>query len=275
MKIGFWSPLHGQTCTANMVAIALVTALRYSRKTVITQTHYNLNNLEAPVVGKRVTTDKEYFSDIGYDALQRHLLSGPLTEEIVENCMTTIIEKKINLLVGTKQMSRDIYLEESTKVMISILRALDQYHDVVFVDVNSGNNENSMQVLKEVDMIVVNLRQNKAMIESFFEQYADYGIPTEKFFFLFGMYDDDSRYTLKNIRRKYSEIKKNNSAVVPYNVQYSDAFSDHRVQQYIERNLYAEEDNTSKYFIDSVNDAASKILKKVGLERIMDGEYNL
>lgn len=259
--IVFWSTLHGQACSSNMLAAAIMIALKNNVRALMTQTHYNLNNMEKPLMGK--VTEKEFYRDTGIDALMRCLKSAPLTEEIINNCTTTIVKQHLNLLVGTKQANRLIYETDTEKSILKILREAVKYYDFVFVDTNSGRGTISSAVLGQADVIVLNLKQNTDMIDNFF--HGNYSIEKEKVFYLFGAYDKNSKYSIKNIRRKYKDISSKNSGIIPYNIEFADAISDGNVLRYIEKNILSDDENESYGFLYEVFESAKKILIKAGV----------
>ena len=49
MKVAFWSPFHGTGATANLLALSVAVSELMDKKVLVTQTHYNMNNLEGPL----------------------------------------------------------------------------------------------------------------------------------------------------------------------------------------------------------------------------------
>jgi cellulose biosynthesis protein BcsQ len=265
LKIVFWSNVHGQAgTTSNMLAIAILCALQYKLKNIVTQTHFNLNSLAAALVTDSEQFHREYLMEVGIDALTRSIKSAPLDCDIIENSTISFMKKRLTLLPGTAKMNREIYEIDTLRAITGILRAVELYYDIVFVDTNSGKNELTNKILEDADLIVVNLSQNKNMIEEF---KLNYKFPTKKVFYIFGNYDSNSRYNVKNIFKSYGFIKSKNTAVIPYNTEYMDALSDGQVLQYMLKNIDSEKDDSNGHFIKEVKEAASKLMKYAGAER--------
>ncbi len=232
MKIAFWSPLHGTGATASLLATAIALSEIQKKKIIITHTHYSLNNLERPLLGNIKEID--FFRDTGMDAVLRHFRSGNVTEEQVSDCSIRISEN-LYLLAGTKTSSREGYESSIVRSMIlHIVSIIEQYYDMVFVDTNSGNNTNSLKIIEECDIVVVILRQDRYLLDSLFENDV---IKNKEVFYLFGDYDNESKYSISNIRHIYRKIKKNNSGIIPHNPGYNDAICDEKVLKYLTRNL--------------------------------------
>lgn len=263
MKIAFWSNMHGQTgTTSNLLAIAVMSTLQFKSRNMVTQTHFNLNNLEAPLVSTSNSIAKEYFLDIGIDALARGIKSSPLDGEIIENCSISLLNRRLNLLPGTAKNNRDIYESDMSRTITGILQAAVNYYDIVFIDTNSGKNELTMKILQNADLIIVNLSQNKSIIEDY---AANYQFDHRKIFYLLGNYDNISKYNLKNIRKTYRWLNSRNTAIIPYNTEYMDAQSDGQVISFLLRNLECDKEESNAYFISEVKRAVIKIMKCAGL----------
>lgn len=256
MKIAFWSPLHGTGATSDLLALSIVFSEIFGKKTLVTQTHFSMNNLEKPLLGN--VASGQYFADTGLDAVIRHFKSGDVSREQVENCSIRVSEN-LFLLAGTRTSSKESYENRTVQSMIThIISIIEKFYAIVLVDTNSGINEQSMEVIKECDFVVVALRQNRTMIEEFINSRL---FPENKVFFLIGNYDSQSRYNINNLRRIYKEISKKNSAVIPYNTQYMDAVSEDRVMRYVRENLDADETYSDYEFFSSIKEAAVRLLE--------------
>jgi len=222
----------------------------------VTHTHYNLNNLERPLLGN--VENGDFFRDTGLDACIRHFKSGSITGENVSDCSIKISDN-LYLMAGTKNSSREGYESRIVKNMIThIIGVIEEFYDLVLVDTNSGNNEYSMRIIDECDMVIVSLRQDRYLLDSFFENV---GFDTKKIFYLFGDYDTDSKYSLTNLKLIYRKIKRNNSGVIPHNSRYKDALCDEKVFRYLKNNFYSDKDMFDNRFFINLIDTADRILE--------------
>ncbi|MBU5331939.1 MAG: hypothetical protein E6600_08490 [Anaerocolumna aminovalerica] len=264
MKVTFWSNVCGQGGnTSNLLAVAVMSTLLYQYKIMVIQTHFNLNNLETSLVST-LRGDREIFMDLGIDALTRYIKSAPLDKEVIESCSISLLNKHLNLLPGTLKDNRKIYENDMNKTIKGILHAASKYHDFVFIDTNSGINDLSMKIIKDSDLVVVCLNQNKTILED----YANISIfRGKKVFYLIGNYDYYSRYNLYNLRKSFSWLKNSNSAIIPYNTEYMDAQSDGQVIQFMLKNMDCDKDDNNGYFIKQVKLAVNKLMKYLEIER--------
>ena len=266
MKIVYWSPIHGQAgTTSNIIITALITGMEHRRTGLLTQTHFNFNNLEAPFVGSNAknVTSKEFFRDVGIDLLIRNFKAEKLDKERIDNCCISLPQTNLSLLPGTSKHNRDSYEYEVDTVILNLLRTVEGFTNIIFLDVSSGNNETSMKIIADANLTVVNLSQNISIIDSYFEEY--HKLLNSKVFFLFGNYDCNSKYNINNIRRRYKEITKNNSGVIPYNTAYLDAQCDGKVLDFVRSNIHTRKDDEHGYFMMKAKKATEKILKQAGV----------
>ncbi len=267
MKIVFWSPMHGQAgTTSNILAVALIAGIKYGKKAVLTQTQFNLNNLEAPIIGANPHSkdSKDYFREVGLDTLIRCFKASKLDLETLTNCCIAIENTNILLLPGTTKSIKEAFEHELEMVTTNLLHSVEDLCQIVFIDICSGENGLSKKIMEEADLVVVNLSQNISIIDQFLKQY-EYHMP-KKVFYLFGRYDCNSKYNINNIRRKYHKyITSNNSGVIPYHTGYMDAQIDGRVVEYIRSKINDTKKDYSYYFIKKTKRSTEKILKYAGI----------
>lgn len=254
MKIAFWSLLHGTGTSSSLLAVATLFSILRQKKIAVTQTHYNLNNLEKPLLGTVESSD--FFRDTGIDALIRHFKSGSITKEHIENCSIKISEN-LYLMAGTKINNREGFENGIARSMlVHILSEMERHFDMVFIDTNSGNNKFSMKVIDDCDAVVVSLRQNRQLLDSFFEMNP---FESRKVFYLFSDYDSESKYSLHNIRHLYKEINKQNSSFLPHDTLYMDAICDEKVLGYLSSLPMLQESSVKDGFYSALEETIEKI----------------
>ncbi len=274
MKVQFWSPLHGQgRTTSNLFSNAVMGVLKYNLKTLLTQTHFKNNNFEAPLIGKAINKEYErlYYDGIGMDALIRALKAAPLTEEEFRNCTISLMKEKLSLLSGTKQVSEELFLKDMEGSIINLLRNAEKYFDVVFVDSNSGDNKLARKISEECDVICVNMAQNESMFDLYFE--SDMKFDPKKIVYIISAYDSNSKYTVRNLKKKYPQIRDSTIAYIPYDIGFSDALNESELISFMTKNSNADANNKHKEFMDAVDEVARKIIQIGGLERKKNGLF--
>ena len=260
MKIAFWSPMHGTGATANLMALMLAIAEDSDRSVLLTQTHYCMNDLEGPLVSGLKGADREdYFTDMGIDAVIKYYKSGMLSKEILESCATEITDR-ISLLAGTRQCSRTAFENGMvSRIVERIFDASEEFYDWVVIDTNSGFSQTSTSILKDADIVVVTLRQNRALLDELFRNEEFLGIDNDRVFYIFGSYDPDSKYTLSNLKHIYRNISSANSAGLPHCTGYMDALCDRRAADYIRSGLNDPE-RSDREFFSALKEASKKLV---------------
>ncbi len=266
MKIVFWSPVHRQSgMTSNILITALLCGMYDKKHCLITQTHFNYNNLEAPLVENNTKNAGDYFMDVGIDALIRRFKAEKINKQVIENCCISLPGTNISLLPGTAKTNRDAFEYEIGLIVPGLMREIEAYYDLVFVDVNPSMNGLSQKLMDDADLVVINLSQNIGMMNIFFHSFQAF--MDSKLFYLFGNYDCNSKYNINNIRRKYKRINPANSGVIPYNTGFKDAQIESRVVEFVRRNLNCKSQSENYYFMMKSASAARKIWKAAGIRQ--------
>lgn len=265
MQVAFWSPMHGTGTTSNMLALAVSAAVRFNSSLLVTQTHYSMNNLESPLLGKKNRVQEECFLDDGMDAAIRSFKAGIMSGETIESHAIRLLPK-LSLLTGTRQSSRQTY-EEGTrrKIIRHILSIAEDYYSRIYIDTNSGYSPQSFEILEGADVIVISLRQNRDMIEELFQNSCFEGLKSKKLFYVFGDYDAYSKYNLSNMKHLYREFTSQNLAGIPRNSEFMDAISDRKVLNFISEGVEsADADEADGFFTQLLKtaDKFEKIMKE-------------
>lgn len=266
MKITFWSPLHGQTATtSNMLAISLFTGMYFKKKTLITHTHFNFNNLEAPLVeiNSKSENAENYFQGVGIDALLRNFKASLPDKEMLENCCISLPNTNVNLLPGTVKNIREAYENEMEMIAPILYGNIEELTEVLFIDANAGSNPLSKKLIDISDLTVINLSQNMSVVDNYFSTFDSF--VQGKVFYLFGNYESRSKYNIKNIQRKYKQISSSNSGVIPYNIAFKDALTDGKMINFIRDNINCSKSDENYIFIKKVRSAVERILLKTGV----------
>ncbi|WDV46951.1 hypothetical protein PV797_04435 [Clostridiaceae bacterium M8S5] len=263
MQIAFWSVVHGQSCTtSNMVAISIMTALDYRFKILLAHNHIDRSTLESSIINRNyLKSDLMNLADTGIDALSRFIKFNKVDKESIMNYTSSILKNRLDLLIGTSIKNKEFHKDNLGKVIDTIYTSVNEYYDIVFVDVHSGFNEISSKILDSSDLVVVNLNQNINVIEEFFQNNK---FKLDKYIILLSMYDDKSRFNYKMLSRKYRF--KNNFGMIPYCREFADACNDSKAVDFFMKNLNIRKDDSNYMFINKVREAARFILKKVNID---------
>ncbi len=232
LKIAFWSPVPGQSgVTSNMLAVAVMSSMILKKSTLLLHNHFYDKSLERAVFGK--DTGIDMFADIGLDSLSRNIKISELNEDIINNSSISLYNNRIHILPGTTKENKNLFESELSQNLPSIINSINKFYDLVFMDLVPGSEATSKRMKEDADLIVVNLPQNKNVIDDYLSKYH---LPKDKTVYLIGKYNGNSRYNLTNLERSYHCLK-NKTAVIPYNVEFMDALIDGKLMNYTMKNM--------------------------------------
>lgn len=264
MKIAFWSPVHGQGgTTSNLMAIGIMMALEMEHKILLTQTNFHMNNIEKALLGER-NEEAGLFHDIGIDALVRSIKVSPLQRDSFYDTTISVIKNRMDLLTGTFKINQNYYEEDTKKVIHNIFHYAEENYHMILVDTNAGLGGITPRVLESVDLIVVNLCQNKMVLDTFFQEKK---LPQQKILYLIGNYERGSKYNVNNLCHHYKQLKKNNVMVVPRNIEFMDSYWNGTMIDFFRKNMNCNQDHYNHYFIQEVRKAVRSIKEKGGEHR--------
>lgn len=246
-----------------MVALAITTALKDNMSCMVTQTHFNMNNLESYLIGGKENS-RDVFMNIGIDGLASVVKFRAIDRETIENYSIQLLNHKLTLLPGTSEENRNVFIQDIGKMVSVLLQEVNRYYDYIFVDVNSGGDEVTRTVLALADAVVVNLSQNKNVLE----QYAASWKPeNKKLLYLIGGYDKDSIYSRYNMIHMYHFLTEKNTGIIPYNTEFMDAQSQGNVIKFMLKNRLSDRTSINGHFCQCVQEASDKLLCLIGEKR--------
>ncbi len=262
MQVSFWSNYHQTGTTCNMVAVSVLAALEYRMRILMTHNHFDRSTLESAFIEKRyIRHELTDLSDTGMDALSRFIKFNKLGKDEITSYTTTILKNRLELLYGTRNTNREIYLSNIKDVIQLILQSATRYYDLIFVDTAPGDeNEITLKILEKSDLIIVNLNQNVRVLEDFL---SDYHQLKDRILILLGRYNSDSKYNLKAIKKRFGNLE---VQTIPYDIGFADACSESRAVDFILKNQTAGKGDIHYPFINGVRETTESIFSLLGLD---------
>lgn len=264
MNIAFWSNVSGKSATSgNMLAVSTMTSLLYSLKVVLLQLDYCSKSIDSVLEGKRddilVNDAFSYYGHKGIDDIfDKIKLENICEEDIVDN-LVNVKDTSLYYIPSSKQITFGEEERETGKNVEILMEMLLKIGDINFIDSMNGNKYVSRKVLRNADVIVYNVHQG---LEGISELVQNEKL-LKKTVFLVGRYDSDSKDNIANMRKKYG-IRKDQIAVIPYNISYHDSIQEGKVVSFISKNIYSKRTDSNFDFINNLFNATNMILKKAG-----------
>lgn len=265
-KIAFWSPDHGRGNTSNAVAIGTMIGLDYDIRTLVAQTQSNRNDLESVFMKSKGLQFRNLITPVtsGFDNLERLFKSRRLSAESISNNTISLESGRLDLLMGSKK-TVDSDSEDYPAITGAIFSEADRYYQSIILDLHSGHkNGVTNQLIKDADLVVVNLTQDIFSLERFLNKE---GWPEElenkRKIILIGQYDKRSKYNLANIKRNF---KMNDPLLgLSYCPGFRDAFNDKDVLNWFRRTRNAGKNHPSYAFFQELRKITKELLTQIGV----------
>ena len=198
----------------------------------------------------------------GVEGLARMIRSNKIAPDMITNYAKVVFKDRFEILLGCENPPSDGTIIE--KLYPSIIKAANQYYDLVFVDLDENVDEETKKtIIHDSDIVVINLSQRLRSINKFLELKTQNQIlASQKSVILIGRYDKFSKYNSKNISRYLGE--KNEVLTIPYNTLFFEATEEAGVPDLFlkfRKNLDPEDRNA--FFIEEIKRASENIVYRL------------
>lgn len=260
MKVAFWSNTRGRSCvTSNLACISVLSTLSSSdrERIIVLENHQNILNLGNALFchqsKQEVRENRGYQVEHGLSRLLRAMERGErLSEEAVFRYAENFLGQRLFYLPAGNGRNQEMFEYRLERDCIRTIRLLEQYGNLVLVDTAAASLASSRKILRQADMVVINLSQNRQMLDHIFRNYSAI---RKKAFYLIGNYDAESELTRGAIIKEY-HIPGSRLGIIPHNVKFADAVSAGKLIPFLLRNYHCEEESCNYEFMASAREAA-------------------
>lgn len=279
MKIAFWGNAKGKCgVTSNLACISIASSIKYAYKTVLIENHDQINKLENVLMYNRgnyhMRESDNLFHKIGMNHILNQLAAETFNTDkmsnqplmlkekehwMIKEASLEILDNSLYYIPTNNTINRETFDYNLYGNINNILKALESFADITFIDTSNHNSLSSKIILDEVDLVVVNLIQNSYLITNFFENYSSI---LSKCVFLISSYRNNSNLSIHKISKTHL-ISKSNIATIPYNVEYQEAVSQGTVIEFLSRNYSCKKNDPNYPFVHEVKKAVNMIFKQV------------
>ena len=254
LKIVFWSHVRGQCgTTMHMASVAVAQALFSDSKVVMMENHDHLLNIETSLMKKTYNSEYirekcEYNQYSLENLMEQFAAGGPVDEErLIFRCAVSFIRDRLYYLPHGYLRNRDLLDYEFSKNITGLFEGLERIFDTVYIDTFATGCLSTKAIVECADMVVVNLNQNKNVLDNFF---GNFSMLRDKSLFIIGNYNPGRKFSLEQIQRKY-HIPEDRLYAVPYCMEAAEAESDGSIASFIARN-YIEPSIDNRDFINEI-----------------------
>ena len=233
MKIVFWGASRGCGTTSNMTAVASFLALGLNRRGICMQPKAGEGDLESffcPWEKRSVLREEStYYALEGMDYLiwqeQHHRLDAAAMKE----SMVPLLEHRLFYLPGGSREKPGLYPSQTGELQRRILERMEEFAELVFIDIGSERDEFAYSMLQRADVVVVNFSGEQKELEQFFcSQFPCHGTVL----YLLANYSSDQVYNCENLQRIY-RMDRQSICGIPANPHFAQACMRGRVEQYM------------------------------------------
>lgn len=257
MKIAFWSNSPGKTgVTGNLSCISIVSAMDHTSEMVLFENHANINNLGSTFLNPnsydRLQEKHSYFVENGLGRILSYCDMGDMVNAgmVYRTCLSVFDQRVFYLPAGG--MNQDLMEYRLKRHAGDVMDLLEQVYPTVCVDISSSTLESSRKILKEADLVVVNLSQNDQQLSHFFRNFSEI---QKKAFYVIGNYDPHSEITKHDIVKRFG-LPAFMVGTIPYNRRFADALTKGKVISFLLRNYACGKQNVNYDFISAVKETA-------------------
>ena len=200
--------------------------------------------------------------ETGVEGLARVIRSNKITPDIITNYTKVVFKDRFEVLLGCEFPPSDGTVIET--MYPSIVKAANQYYDLVFVDLDQNVDEETRKtILYDSDVVVINISQRLKSINKFKEQKEKNKVlASQKSVIMVGRYDKYSKYNAKNISRYLGE--KNQVLTIPYNTLFFEATEEAGVPDlFLRFRKSLDADDRNAFFIEEVRRASENIVYRL------------
>lgn len=265
--VAFWD--YGQVGAAEVaVPLALITSLDYRVRLLLTQTGKRRWGIdEAFKESKSYATDLAVrVNEQGMDSLMRLSGSGILDKNNISDYTMPLICDRLDMAPGPEFGEAGL-LRYHDFQFNHLLQIANERYSLVFID-SPGTGAFNEMTMKAGEVMVVLLRQNTRLLETYFEE-ANYNplLTNKPHVLVIHHYDADQHCSISNIKRKYS--CKAPIIGIPYSREYADAWNSRDVMAFVQRNCSSSRRNAAgARFMEAVRQLSRNVMELSNIQGI-------
>lgn len=256
MKVAFWSPVrHSMGVTTNMACMAGIASMSGASRTILLENHYaarNIADIVLPVEqNDELREQANYYGKYGLEYVLKQIYSGRNGIEVIHQSAVSLLYERLMYLPQSYIVNREVFNYDFGLVQEELFRCLEETADYVFVDTETNCNLSSNTILSDVDLVVVNLKQDQKILDDFFQDHASL---RKKAVYLIASYEKDMELDLRRICYQY-QISRERIGVVPLNLELMSAAAQGRLLQFLSMNYYKTSGRENDYFMRQIKKA--------------------
>ncbi len=259
--VSFWSPFSGHgKATSSLCAVLGGFLTQYPELSIaVSHTRKDaaglINKLDMHAA---VWNEKGWLDVFGINSMKIYGRQNSVTKECVRRFGLPLSGKSLYFFPNHSQNDNDD--KEAYSLLTNYLK---REFDIVFLDLESGKTENSLQYMKASDYVIIVLPQDPMYVERFLYESGECFSETE-YGIVFGGWLLNSQYSKAYYRRKYgNKLCEKIVGEILWNADFFDALSSGKSLDFIFRNYATVKKEDNYDFILQIKKTAERISKKI------------
>lgn len=256
MKIAFFSNMRGRSgVTTNLSLYAACASVEsaYDSDILMIENHFSLHNIagcfeniNCLLSGNFVNKNSSISS---YKPVLNHFTNNTCLNSIV------VINQNLRYYQNAPLCTQDKRDEMFMHILKECEKSVSYPDGDIYIDTSVGRCGSTKKILKDADIVVVNLSQNLKQLEHFFENYS---CIRDKAFFVIGNYVKDSFVSRERICSLF-KIENSRMAVVPQLMEFDAAMQQGELLSFVLNHLPCQEGTESAIFMKEVWNGIKKL----------------
>ena len=262
MKIAFWSNARGKCSTSsNLACIGVMNAILYGKESVIFENHINLsgisNYLEKKDTMGLLREKNLYFNNIGMESLLKKIYTINKDKHIGRGYALSYADKHLYYIPTSGIVNSEVYTYELNNCVVDMMDRLEREFGCVMADASGDNNISTKVILEQADKIVVNLTQDKNIIDNFFENFSSI---IHKCVFIVSNYEPSGQIRDDYLVKKHG-VRREKVGIIPYSFELRDALLQGKLVEYISRNIACKRRDINFYLINELKRTCALVME--------------
>lgn len=261
MKVLFWGA--GEKCgtTSSMAAVASYLAMSRGGRTFLMQ-HKNVGGdlelfFEPWEKRSMLKEDSTYYVLEGMDYLiwqeQHHVLDWNSFQE----SMIPMFDHQLYYLPSGKREKPGLYPGQTGELQAQIISQMEQYADMLFIDLGHAQDAFTEQQLLTADVVFVTFSDDRREYERFFSAPLHC---RGKVIYLLGNYHDEQVYNMANLSRMY-RMDEENTCLLPADNYFAAACERGKIEQFMRKNYAGRMGHHSDHFMKELEHLAHMVVE--------------
>lgn len=258
MKIAFKSYGHEDSWTGTVIhMISSMCKVLYGQENIVIKSRVNKNKKEFPLAKKE---QKQRIDQIrlGIDTISRRIREGSCTKELFIDYNNFLQEQRFDYNVKEYSIYSRDFICELNRAFYQMITLAEQCYENVYLDCGVEQSYFSQEILREADLMFINLNPDKYILKDVFLQYD---ITNYNVCILMG-HDDINSYPFLNA---------DNTIFIPLNKEFKSVNSESNTTNLIYQNIECEPNDNNFLFIEGIKNTAYKI-NEIARNAVSKGE---